>query len=72
MGAVSLLVILMCFRGMADCTEANAPLVMRKELTVSECQREIDRIVGESKAGIYANPRGGWYAMDCKPMEPKA
>jgi hypothetical protein len=69
---MSLLVILMCFARMAECTEFNAPLVIRKELTTAECEREIDRIVGEAKAGVYANPRGGHYALACKAMEPKA
>jgi hypothetical protein len=69
---MSLLVILMCFQGMADCNETNAPLVIRKELSNAECQREIDRIIGEAKAGVYANPRGGHYALACQPLEPKA
>lgn len=69
---MSLLVILMCFRGMAECTEWNAPLVIRKELTTAECKREIERIAGATKVGHYASPIGGGYSLRCDPLEPKA
>lgn len=69
---MSLLVVLMCFARMAECTAMNAPLVIRKELTAAECEREVARIVGEAKAGHYANPIGGFYKLSCDPIEPKA
>lgn len=69
---MSLLVILMCFRAMTECTILNAPMVLRKELTTGECEREVERIMGEAKAGYLANPHRGYYAMKCEPLEPKA
>jgi hypothetical protein len=68
---MSLLIILMCL-GSGACDEMNAPLVIRKELTTAECEREMSRIVERAKAGGYQNPKGGHYALACHPLEPKA
>lgn len=69
---MSLLVILMCFRAMIDCTELNAPLVIRLELTNSQCADRLNKILEQSKLGMYENPHGGHYALKCEPIEPKA
>jgi len=69
---MSLLIILMCFRGMADCTPMNAPLVLRSELSTKECERQIDRFAAGMKAGYYTAPSGGWYSLRCEPVGPKA
>lgn len=69
---MSLLVILLCLRGMTDCTEFNAPLVIRKELTNSQCADRVTKIMEDAKAGLVFHPHGGHYALKCEPLEPRA
>ncbi len=69
---MSLLVILMCFRGMADCTDYTAPMVLRSTHTTAECIARAEKITTNIKAGLYPHPPGGWYVLRCDEIGPKA
>lgn len=63
---MSLLIILMCFLD-----EHTAPWVIRKEMTHEQCKGYARALVAEIKAN-QLNPDGGYYMLDCRPVEPKA
>jgi hypothetical protein len=69
---MSLLVILMCLRGLDPCTQENAPMVLREPLTNARCEAKAAVMAQLVRDGVYRHPPGGWYVFNCEPMEPKA
>jgi hypothetical protein len=69
---MSILLVLMCLKGMEPCDASNAALVIRQTMTNAECESKVDALIPQVKAGVYTHPPGGWYVFDCQPMEPRA
>jgi hypothetical protein len=69
---MSLLVILMCLKGMEPCTTENAAMVLREPLTNVRCEAKKGVMMQLVREGVYRHPAGGWYQFNCEPMEPAA